>query len=337
MKNIPDKLPFYVGANDFPIQVDDGLLKGSVYSIRIQIAPTRLALINHALRTNLIRGVPCTLVTRFSLEELLTHTDAPTAQLFIGAIEERKLSILSMVGDYEKNMFRYGPKRFLGELEHFGAPHDSLIVMDHADSLFSLDDQGIAAGQAYAYRQWARKTGNIVLLLFLRSGGSDIANYSFQSLSDYFSGVAGLYVSRNGLEIGIDFWRLQGGIVMAKHIPVQTGNEGQLLFSPSLAVNRRNAPRPQDLERPANVIELSDGRHQHAADHGSDASAAGAQDIADAGARRWHYRPVDHDIRFPYLANYRRDDKAVNTHPEDLLPYAGRHGGRYVFGQGNAR
>lgn len=260
MTRISEELPVYVGATELPPNLDDGLTKGGIYSIRIESAPTRMSLISHALLINLGRGVHCTLATRLTLEEFLSHLDRKRAEILLNAIEKRKLFVFSMVGDYSKNLFRFGPERFLYELEQFKVPDDSFIVIDHADALFTFEDRAIAATQARTYRQWMQKTGNISLFLFLHSDGKQSHHAYFQNLSDYFSGLAGLYISREGLELGVDFWSLQRGTIMAKHLAVTTGDDGQLNVAPSLIVNRRRMRRPRKEDMPHNVIDFTEGR-----------------------------------------------------------------------------
>lgn len=260
MTRISEELPVYVGATELPPNLDDGLTKGGIYSIRVESAPTRMSLISHALLINLGRGIHCTLATRLTLEEFLSHLDRKRAEIFLNAIEKRKLFVFSMVGDYSKNLFRFGPERFLYELEQFKVPDDSFIVIDHADALFTFEDRAIAATQARTYRQWMQKTGNIALFLFLHADGNQSHHAYFQNLSDYFSGLAGLYISREGLELGVDFWSLQRGIIMAKHLAVTTGDDGQLSVAPSLMVNRRRTRRPRKEDMPHNVIDFTEGR-----------------------------------------------------------------------------
>ena len=261
--NIPEGLPLYMGADEMPEHIDDGLTKGGIYSIRIESPPTRLSLVIHALYLNLVRGIHCTLVTRLSLEEFLAHADQKKAEFFLEAIEKRKLFVFSMLGDYAKNLFRFGPERFLYELEQFKVPNDGFIVIDHADSLFTVDDRAIAGNQARTYREWMKKNRNIALFLFLHVSANESHHGYFQSMSDHFSGLAGLYIGRDGLEVGVDFWALQRGIIMAKHLAVTTDNDGQIRMAPSLIVNRRLARRAHKDEKPHNVIDLKDGRQQY--------------------------------------------------------------------------
>jgi hypothetical protein len=257
MPNLLRELPFYIGNSDLPEDVDDGLVKGGMYSIGIQLGPTRLGVVTHTLLSNLARNIHCVLITRLGVEEIFSQTDQTTAQILIDAIEQKKLFIFSMVGDYAKNMFRFGPKRLLDELDHFDVPTGSLIVVDHADRLFTLDDHHAASAQAEAYREWFRRTGNTGLFLFLQSSAEDARHaFALNALSDYFSGLAKLYVNQNCLETKIDFWTLQSGIVLGKLLPVQTDDNGRLLMAPSLSMNRRRTRRPYQAERTLNLVDL---------------------------------------------------------------------------------
>jgi hypothetical protein len=145
-----------------------------------------------------------------------------------------------MIGDYAKNIFRFGAERFLQEVEQFNVPDNSFIIVDHADFLFTSEDHAIAASQARTYRQWMRRTGNVGLFLFLDTVSNDARGSSayYQALTDYFSGVAGLYIRRNSLEMAVDFWSLPEGDIIARQFEVTTDSDGASNIVPSLLVDR---------------------------------------------------------------------------------------------------
>jgi hypothetical protein len=335
MTKLPEAMPLFSGQSELPDDINDGLTKGGLYSIRIESAPTRLSLLTHAIVTNLAREIRCTLISRLTLDEFLAHSGQKETEIFLNAIEERKLTVFSMVGDYAKNLFRFGAERFLYELEQFRIPNDSFIVIDHADSLFIMEDRAIASIQARAYREWMQKTGNVALFVFLPAVENDSHHAYFQGISDHFSGLAGLYIGRNGLELGIDFWTLQGGIILAKHVGVKT-EDGQIDVAPSLTVNRRIVRRPRNEEKTDNVFEFTDMNHPRSDDS---AEQAGAQDTLSASpvlsARQWNYRAIRrrsrHWIFDPRLRHTKAQRRARINQSTVRLSAPENTGHRYRF------
>ncbi|MGV8899437.1 MAG: BcsE family c-di-GMP-binding protein [Burkholderiaceae bacterium] len=242
LNNLKD-LPYYLGSGKAPPDINDGLLAGGIYAIKLQSAPTRLLLMSNALAANLMRGIHCTLITPVSIEELISYCDKNRADLVLKAINSGNLSVFAPIGDYKTNIFRFGPERFLQELEQFSVPNKSFLIIDQADLLFTAEDRGIVTSQASAYKEWARKTQNIALFLFPNTAELEPEGVYFQSLANHFSGIAGLYIVRNRLEVRIDFWTMQSGIMMARQLPVITSEEGLIDIQPSLAANRRSMQR----------------------------------------------------------------------------------------------
>lgn len=253
---------FYLGPGKSPPDLNGGLLKGCMYAFGIQSSPTRLILISHALSANLARGVPCTLITPLPVEEFISYFDGMQADQFMHAIDNGMLRIFSPIGDYAKNIFRFGSERFVQELEYFSVPVDSFIVFDQAESLFTAEDKTIACSQAQVYRQWLRKTNNTAVFLFLQTGEQDQGSNYFSAFADYFSGIAHLHLLRNGLEIGIDYWSLQSGVMIAQPLPVTVEENGHIDIRISLASNRRAKRRPQkesELEKMNALLQRGKG------------------------------------------------------------------------------
>jgi hypothetical protein len=182
MSNVFSQARPHTSINVVPSVLKDGLVRGNIYAISIQSAPTGLSLIRHALSLNLAHGIHCTLITQLLPEECFARFENAKANLLLRSIQSGALSVFSMIGDYSNNIFRFGPERFLHELEFFHVPDDGLLLMDQADSLFTIEDYVVAASQARTYRQWMRKTRNVALFLFLHNAGSERTSASYQTV-----------------------------------------------------------------------------------------------------------------------------------------------------------
>jgi hypothetical protein len=182
MSNVFSQARPHTSINVVPSVLKDGLVRGNIYAISIQSAPTGLSLIRHALSINHAHGIHCTLITQLLPEECFARFENAKANLLLRSIQSGALSVFSMIGDYSNNIFRFGPERFLHELEFFHIPDDGLLLMDQADSLFTVEDYVVAASQARTYRQWMRKTRNVALFLFLHNAGSGRTSASYQTV-----------------------------------------------------------------------------------------------------------------------------------------------------------
>jgi hypothetical protein len=184
----------------------------------------------------------------------------------------------------------------MDELEKFDTPHDGFIVVDHADALFTAVDLRIAMAQAEAYRAWMRRTRNSALFLFPYSEPVGAGTGYLQCLSDYFNGTAGLYISHGGLEICIDYWGVQRGVIMAKRLAVTTDEAG-VQVKPSLVVNRRNSRRGEQDDASIRRLRFPSSEQSVATELSAPAARV-ARIKEDGGPQRptTHRTPIDRSL-----------------------------------------
>jgi len=260
----------HAGAGQLPSNFDDGLLKGGMYSLRVESTAARYSVILHALSTNARRGVHCTLITSATVDDLIRYADVQTIGLLQRALEEGRLSVLAMIGDYATNIFRYGPQQFVGELETLGTSANGFLLIDRAEDFFTVDDARVAAQQAAVYQAWVRHTHTTALFLFFDSDGPSAY---LHRLSDYFNGLAGMYFGAAGLEIGIDYWGVQQGVILAKRLAVTIDEDG-LRMQPCLAVNRRCEVRTEQDNAAVRRLRFQGSDTVEALDRNGDAATS---------------------------------------------------------------
>jgi cellulose biosynthesis protein BcsE len=226
MANTPT-FDFALGVLGLPILVDE-LVRGGLYSIKVDAAPSRINLIAQSLIANLSRGIHCSLITPLPAPEFLSRCNAAFRRALDDAIKNKTLLVFTMMGDYAKNIFRFGPEQFLKELKHFGVQDNSYLICDQSDSLFTMQDQAIAVDQAKIYRQWMQETNCTSLFLFLRTSGDNNLNTNYLALTDYFTGATNFSLEKDVLELGINFWRSPEGTVAARTIPLMLNAKGML-------------------------------------------------------------------------------------------------------------
>jgi hypothetical protein len=238
-----EKAAFFFDSEKARKNINDGLLKGSIYAVKVQSAPLRLMVITRALLENLARDIRCVVITSISAEKLIFHLNGENLQRLIKAISDGKLMFISPIGDYRKNIFRYGPKRFLAELEKFSSQGNNFFIFDQAETLFTVDDKEVLQSQVQSYVEWMRSRKNIGLFLLPDTSDFDTRGPYFQPMANHFNGIAGLYMFRNKIEIGVDFWTTQAGIILSRPMEVDMKDDGLIGMQLSLAVNRRDRNR----------------------------------------------------------------------------------------------
>jgi cellulose biosynthesis protein BcsE len=216
----------------------DTLSPGGIYALHVDTLPARLSLILQALHANLTQGTACALVTPLPLTELLARAREAGIDSVEHALESGRLKLFASIGDYTKNIFRFGPKRFLSELEQMGVAKGMFLILDHADNLFTLHDSALVLEQARAYHQWTRDQSHTALFLFLRPQQDAGLNDQYGLLS-YMSGCAHFQRERDRFNLNVSFWHSPVGAAMGLTLPMHFDAQGQLAVGEALS-----APAP---------------------------------------------------------------------------------------------
>jgi hypothetical protein len=256
MAHFFEKVSYLLESENTNQKVGGGLLRGGIYAVKVQPAPLRMLVIRRAVLENLARNIQCIVITPIPAQKFISNLDEESLELFIEGISDGKLKLISPIGDYKKNIFRFGPKRFLDEVEQFSAKGKGFIVLDQAELLFTVDDSEVLKSQVQIYVDWMMRTGNTGLFLLPDSTDFDTGGTYFQPLSSSFSGIASFYTLRSKLEIGVDFWTTQSGMILSKPLPVNTKDDGLIDMQLSLAMDRRNRCRSNKLATPENEPEF---------------------------------------------------------------------------------
>jgi cellulose biosynthesis protein BcsE len=241
MSQTPVQLKF-LGIPGVPASIDI-LLRGAIYAAISDSVPAHLSIIIQALKSNLSAGNTCVLVTHQTPGVFLSRA-AISGVDFREDIAQGRLYLFSQEGDYTTNIFRHGVRRFLQEFDYFRVPKGSFFLFDQAEALFTMSDQNIAQTQAMDYRDWMRSMENTSLFLFPAKGKK-----KSQTILSCFNGVVQINQSKSGLELLVDFWYSQDGVIAAKSFPVLLDATGLIrvdLSLPRTASETREADSSSD-------------------------------------------------------------------------------------------
>jgi hypothetical protein len=201
----------------------------AAYSFTLEPGVGRTGFIAALLSANVAAGARCALLTPLSPQQFMSRCNARRAALFHEAIGREQLLIFTMVGDYDRNIFRFGPEKFLCELKDFGLQDESLLVVDQAESLFSLHDRELALEQLSAYQEWLKQTRSTALLLFSHAAEQGARAGSCQTVVDNTRGSARLVCERGVHEIWVDFWHPAEETKNGRRIVLEPGDRKKSL------------------------------------------------------------------------------------------------------------
>jgi len=231
---------------DLPEAIDI-LSPGGVYALVVDTPPARFPLLAGSFSGALDQGLPISLLLATPPQPWLERLEQLGLKDTEDAVQTGRLQVFQQQTDFTKKLFRHGTPAFVQELEHFGLPRDSLLVVDQADDLLSLHDMGLASGQAEVLSHWARAQGITMLLVFTRlaavSGGAACLN----GLMDSLRGMARLGGHNDGLNLRFEYWQSPSGTVAAKEFAMSIMDNGWYRVQPT-------APQADGLMKPDGVL-----------------------------------------------------------------------------------
>lgn len=206
----------------------DAMTAGGLYSLQVSSPLARPAIILTALATALRNDMPAVLVTTGNPARLLERGRELGFTGLEQAARDDKLYLFSLKEAFARNLFRYGPQRFLQEFEHFGIPKGALIVFDGADELLTLQDPFVAAEQMRGYREWFQQDGDCGLMLFSLLSANSQLQATHQSLLEHLNGAARLESRHEQLEWLVEFWMSPSGVVASRTLAAHIEADGAL-------------------------------------------------------------------------------------------------------------
>lgn len=217
---------------DLPEAIDI-LSPGGVYALVVDTPPARFPLLTASLSGALDQGLLINLLLATPPQPWLERLEQLGLSATEDAVQTGRLQVFQQQTDFTKKIFRHGTPAFVQELEHFGLPRDSLLVVDQADDLLSLHDMGLASGQAEVLSHWARAQGITMLLVFTRVAAVPGAAACLNGLMDSLRGIARLGGHNDGLNLRFEYWQSPSGTVAAKDFALSILDNGWYKVLPS--------------------------------------------------------------------------------------------------------
>lgn len=216
---------------DLPEAIDI-LSPGGVYALVVDTPPARFPLLTASLSGALDQGLLINLLLATPPQPWLERLAQLGLSVTDDAVQTGRMQVFQQQTDFTKKIFRHGTPAFVQELEHFGLPRDSLLVVDQADDLLSLHDMGLASGQAEVLSHWARAHGITMLLVFTRVAAVPGAAACLNGLMDSLRGIARLGGHNDGLNLRFEYWQSPSGTVAAKDFALSILDNGWYQVQP---------------------------------------------------------------------------------------------------------
>jgi Cellulose biosynthesis GIL len=211
------------------------MASGGMYAIHVKTSSARFALLASSLQNALATGLPCTVITGLSPEDLLHRLEQSASFSVAELLATNRLTVFSSQDEFSKNMFRYGAERLLRELENFEVPERSFLIFDQADDLLSLHDLFLATQQIKTISAWFKAKQVTALLTFCRSNEQRMD--ALNALLDDLAGLARLGGDKDGIELTFTYWRTSVDVIAARNFRLFIEELG------NYAVSRRSVER----------------------------------------------------------------------------------------------
>ena len=183
---------------------------GCLYAITTEASPSKLPLMIGSIRGNLEEGTACTLIV-----DSIADVENDQAKALWGAslpsrIADGSLNIFIPQDDFKKNLFRYGIKRFLRELELSSIPSGSFLWIQQAEALFLMQDMPFAVKQAEVLKEWLGARDITAVLVFSRLNKAELNDIHL--LQEGLDGLCAVGIGSAGVEAKLAYWRSPSGV-----------------------------------------------------------------------------------------------------------------------------
>ena len=213
---------------------------GCLYAITTEASHSKLPLMIGSIRGNLEDGSPCTLVVDSVADVESDQARALWGELLTSKIDDGSLNIFIPQDDFKKNIFRYGIKRFLRELELFSIPSGEYLWIQQAEELFLTQDMPFAVKQAELLKEWLAARGITAVLLFSRLSKADLSDIHL--LEEELDGLCTIGIGSSGVEATFAYWRSPDSVVEHESYALALQRTG---FYLATRMNAAPAPEPK--------------------------------------------------------------------------------------------
>ncbi len=224
--NTPSNREYQLGIQGLPRLLDE-MIQGGLYATQTASPPARLALAASVVTNAVKKGVPVALVstTPQRLLDRASEMGLPDVQQLL---DEQRLFCFTLRTGSAQNVFRLGPQRFLVEFDHFKIPTGTLIVMDGADELITVQDHLLATEQVRCYQDWMQQHATCGLMVFSQFSSTSGYLRTFQSLLERLDGAVRLESGDDGLQWHVDFWNSPYGVTASRTLRATIKADGTL-------------------------------------------------------------------------------------------------------------
>jgi cellulose biosynthesis protein BcsE len=145
------------------------------------------------------------------------------------ALRNGTLIVLKQSGAYDVKLARYGAQHFLDELDFLGVRRHSLVVIEHAERLFSAQSPHASGSQARSYQRWFREANATGLLFF--EAQETTTFFAPGKADDFLAGQSYLRADGAGFNWEIVYWHSPLGSIGRRQYGVGFDAQGAMLIA----------------------------------------------------------------------------------------------------------
>jgi cellulose biosynthesis protein BcsE len=182
------------------------LFPGKAYALSLRSTIGHVRLLCETLEANLLEGARCTLMTPMTPDIFFQRAGKRYKSRLQHAISTGQLMLATMIGDYKQNLVRFGPESLTREWTQCGVKQDTLLIIDCAEQIFSLQHADLIMAQVNMYSQWIEAVQCSTLFIFSALFNDGQGTVSYQRMLDNTSGSAHIDCQCFPAPLWIDFW-----------------------------------------------------------------------------------------------------------------------------------
>jgi len=218
---------------------------GGSYFLILDNASVKTSLMIGSLRSSLESNISSVLILS-SISDVENNSAKTLWGGFLkSGVESGSLKIFIHDEHFRSNIFRYGIKRFIQDLEFLNLESGSFIWFDFAEQLFTIQDINFAAKQVQVIVDWLKMKQVTAVFVFAKLNTHE--SHDIYLLSEHLSGLCRIGGGNRGLEAKFLHWHSHEGDIAHKNYALEESNSGfyrtslptssNVLEKPSLHIN----------------------------------------------------------------------------------------------------
>ena len=205
-------------------RVANEMESGGSYFLILDNASIKTSLMIGSLRSALDNNISSVLILNSFSDVENNSAKTLWGSLLNSGVDSGSLKIFMHDEHFKSNIFRYGVKRFIQDLEFLNLASGSFIWFDFAEQLFAIQDINFAAKQVQIVVDWLKMKQVTAVFVFAKLNTHE--SHDIHLLSEHLSGMCRIGGGNRGLEAKFLHWHSPEGDIAHKNYGLEESNSG---------------------------------------------------------------------------------------------------------------